>query len=162
MNDAATLGDLDAAAERLSDPDASFEQKVEALDKLEQGLSGLSVEATSDSDRTRDQRNLARNVQIAGLTQLGELSELAALENLLDAETRQGLHALCGQPMSSAVEADFVAMLDQATHAAQAAAARLQEIRAQTERGRSYRDLVGNMLELLNLLCPTEKASTDG
>jgi heme oxygenase len=62
--------------------------------------------------------------------------------------------------MSEQVKADFIAALDQATRAAEADVARLQELRRQTERDRAYRDLLLDMQQLLNALSSPSAEAT--
>lgn len=146
------LIDLDVHVDHLRNSDASLEQGVEALLKLERALKEVSIEPVSDGDRTRDERNLARAAQISGMTQLGQLRELASLDNSVDAEVTQHLRALCGMPMSKELEADFIAVLDRVKKTAEQDAERLQDLRKRTERDQAYRNLLQDMQHLLNEL----------
>lgn len=152
MNHLQDFARLDPLADRLSDPIASVEHKAQALADLEQGLSQLSPDLQAGSSGADDERSLARAAQITAMTQLGELPELAAMESLLDAETRDRLRSLCTRPMSQEVEADFTAALAAATQTALQAAARLRDMRRQADHARAYRDLLRGMLTLLDLL----------
>jgi hypothetical protein len=148
--------DLDLLADRLRDSSASLDQQVQALVDLRQGLSQLPAESTAELGEVERRWNLDRAKRIAAMTQLGDLPELATIDPLLDGETRQRLHALCAQPISREAEAEFTAALDRATGDARERARRLEEIQKQIERGRVYRDVLRDMLQLMAILAGSE------
>lgn len=143
---------VDTLADRLRDSAVPLEQQTQALVDLERGLSQLSVEPVSSAEEIERERNLAKAKQIAAMTQLGELPGLAGLDASLEAGAKQRLHALCAQPISREVAAEFLGVLDQLTKDARSAAARLKDMEEQAERDRRHRDLLRDLSELMAVL----------
>lgn len=153
--------DLDALVEHLGHPDASPEQRVEALLKLEAAVETLPADTAGD-DQVENKRNAARAKLITADTQIGELPELSAIESCVDPATGARLRVLCGTPMSKDVETGFVATLKGAAQSAAADSKHLDQLCIEIERSRIYRDLLRDMLSLLDLLSKRDTAAETG
>jgi hypothetical protein len=153
--------DLDALVEHIGHPSASLEQRVEALLKLESAVEALPADGASD-DLVENERNAERASLIAAITRIGELPELSVIDSCVDSATGQRLRAFCGSPMSKEVETEFVATLEGAAQSAAADAEHLRQLRSEVERSRIYRDLLRDMLSLLDLLSKQDTAAKTG
>ena len=152
MSGAQTLADLDVLAGRLRDTATPLDQQVEALVALDQGLSRLPGGLAPDVDAAESGRILERARRISGLTQLGELPQLAALDGLADTGIVRHLQALCAQPMSADIVTDFVATLESTARNAHDASKQMNVMQEQMKRDRLYRDLLQDLSELMMLL----------
>lgn len=153
--------DLDALVEQLGHPGASPEQCVEALLKLESAVEALPADGPGN-DAVENDRDAARAQVIVDITQLGELPELSGLDACIDSATGERLKVLCATPMSKDVESGFVATLEAAAQSAVADAKHLEQLRSDVERSRVYRDLLRDMLSLLDLLSKRDAAAETG
>jgi hypothetical protein len=154
--------DLDALVDHLGNSGASLEQRVEALLKLDQAVQALPVDAPAGGDQVENERNLARASLIAKITRIGDLPELSVIEPWVEPATGQRLRALCGQRMSNEVAEEFVATLDGVARSAASDAEHLRNLRDEVERGRVYRDLLGDMRSLLDLLLGGDSTTKAG
>jgi hypothetical protein len=152
---------LDALVEQLGHPRASPEQCVEALLKLESAVEALPADG-SGTEAVEDDRDGARAQVIVDITRLGELPELSGLDACVDPATGERLKILCATPMSKDVESDFVATIEAAAQSAAADAKQLEQLRGDVERSRVYRDLLRDMLSLLDLLSKRDAAAGTG
>ena len=158
MTSSQQWAEVDALACRV-DAATSLEQKVEALLRLGEWVRMLSTDGRVGSDPVEDQRTISRSSLIAVMTPIGELPEFSSIEPFVAAETGQRIRTLCKLPVSLEVIDEVTTHLRDAARSAAAAADELLRLQDEIERARNYRDVLRDMLSLLDLLSDRDGAT---